>query len=410
MPAALSVTAGLMRQQNGGRKLSIAPWADSTLLHFNALNQARPKESRLGNSRKSADSLVKSEYSLSPATSFLSTIGPTIEAAISDSPFSSLESRLRAKIYNKLDTKTKLRLLRLDHTTHRLLLLGGHGIFGTVDLSPWKKELTNELLGYITNLLANADIHKLVLHGCWQVNDAGLVIVAQNIPAIEHLDLNSAWDITDTGIASVAANCKRILSLDLSNCRKISSAGMLMVLEAASTLQNVQLSYCKSLNDDMMLHKTWASLLKANFQRCTGIFDKGFAHWVTIQTTLSQPFAMLDLCLSDCTYLTDESIVAIASTCPSLQNLNLSFCCSLSEQSMAILAKQCRSLECLDASYCGNAITDYSLDLLSSLPRLKILSIRGCVQATVSGLESFPSDTNINFSQCRGIPSDYKRV
>ncbi|KAJ3027550.1 hypothetical protein HDV00_011030 [Rhizophlyctis rosea] len=155
----------------------------------------------------------------------------------------------------------------------------------------------------------------------------------------------------------------------------------------------------------------------------------------------SRGFAMTELILSDCSFLTDATVASIAASCPNLTALSLSFCCALTEAFASPLATGCRWLKILDLSFCGAAVTDESIEILVTPPSpipgidvthyhsaiinlqprnptnstaqyslnqtLQRLSIRGCVQVTDEGIQILERWCKrlkmINVSQCRGV-------
>ncbi|KAJ3050976.1 hypothetical protein HK097_008053 [Rhizophlyctis rosea] len=165
------------------------------------------------------------------------------------------------------------------------------------------------------------------------------------------------------------------------------------------------------------------------------IFPSAIA--ITPQTLNPYGFAMTELVLSDCSFLTDATVASIAASCPALRTLSLSFCCALTEGFAGPLKEGCRFLRILDLSFCGGAVTDESLEVLCSPPSLapgvdgygfpvvgggnqpqrpslnqtlRRLSIRGCVQVTDEGiavLEKWCKGLRmINVSQCKGVTVD----
>jgi F-box and leucine-rich repeat protein 7 len=174
-------------------------------------------------------------------------------------------------------------------------------------------------------------------------------------------------------------------------------------MSAAPHLEVVQLSYCKSFTDSALNHPIWSTLKSLNFQRCTGITDSGFQYW----DQMIVPFALKEAILSDCSFLTDSAIGCIAKRSPLLTVLNLSFCCSLTSSFIHPLLDYCYNMECLDLSFCGGAVNDDCLKLIAQgFQKLDRLSIRGCVQVTMTGIEylkSLPSLKIINVSQCKNV-------
>ncbi|KAH6570310.1 hypothetical protein BASA60_007799 [Batrachochytrium salamandrivorans] len=137
--------------------------------------------------------------------------------------------------------------------------------------------------------------------------------------------------------------------------------------------------------------------------------------YTEVPESLSNPirlaFMLEELNLSDCSFLTDQTIAVLSACCPRLERLCLSFCCSLTEKYAEILAKGCWDIHTLDVSYCGGAVTDASLSTLAhSLSYLEQLSIRGCVQVTDAGVDALLHESTrlaaLNLSQCKSISQE----
>ncbi|KAH3687918.1 hypothetical protein WICPIJ_001074 [Wickerhamomyces pijperi] len=169
-------------------------------------------------------------------------------------------------------------------------------------------------------------------------------------------------------------------------------------------IKRLNLGYCKHLTDRTMYHIAMHAsdtLESLDLTRCISITDVGFAYWAY------QPFPRLTrLKLSDCTFLTDKTIIAVASTACNLQVLDLSFCCALTDVSVEVLCLGCPQLRSLDLSFCGSAVSDSTLLALSiHLRNLEKLVIKGCIRVTRAGIDALLSSSkalkHLDVSQCR---------
>ena len=139
--------------------------------------------------------------------------------------------------------------------------------------------------------------------------------------------------------------------------------------------------------------------------RCTTITDHGFSFW-----NFRSFHNLRHLCLADCTFLTDKSIISIASAANNLHSLVLSFCCALTDVSVEVLAVGCPRLQKLDLAYCGSAVSDASLSTAAlHLTELETLSVRGCVRVTNMGIDNILRVAGqrklrfLDITQCRNI-------
>ncbi|KAF8936886.1 hypothetical protein BGZ58_003570 [Dissophora ornata] len=209
-------------------------------------------------------------------------------------------------------------------------------------------------------------------------------------------------------------------------------------------LARLNLSYCKNLTDRSFIHLSLygsKQLEYLNLQRCTTITSEAFiALDLDSKQTVHEDYVidsngqgisvhegyspLLEPCfprlrelhLSDCTYLTDDAIVALAPNMPRLEVLSLSFCCALTDIAVEALCESCLFLKKLDLSFCGSAVSDASLYQLARFDALEPgrhsledLEIRGCVRVTERGvrevLKGCANLKRLNISNCSGIGS-----
>ncbi|SCV04883.1 LANO_0G13520g1_1 [Lachancea nothofagi CBS 11611] len=348
----------------------------------------------------------------------------------------------------------ELMKLRLVCRRWRQLLYVAPGLFDTLDLTPWSNSIDDKSLTEITNFVGSRP--KLIdLSNCFHVTDEGFSYMINEIGIegqLRVIKMKSCWEISAMAIMDIGAPFigSLIEEIDLTNCRKVKDDVIQRLLgtnDSRRTLvggpsnatadQNswaypldepiegmelfdvddsqhlsvgcpnlkvLTLRHCKSLTDSTLHHialYTRHILNSLDLTRCTGITDVGFSYWGY------QSFANLEkLVLSECIFLTDNSIRSIVSCAGRLRELYLSFCCSLTDGALEILCLGCPNLEVLDLSFCGRAVSDVSLLGLSMhLRKLRRIILKGCLRVTRSGLDSllggFTSLTYIDISQCK---------
>ncbi|KAJ3091252.1 hypothetical protein HK100_007221, partial [Physocladia obscura] len=419
IPSMNSYVSSLALLHTSKRRASVAVWSDDRLMQMaqNATEKGTPKSSTatvpgrgtstLSNTKTDPinyDSDSKSEISLVYQPSL------TDEKPILN-PFSNY---ITATIFSHFDFKTLMRLRILSHSVLSFLEDSHlHVLLESVDLSPWHKKIDDSLLYNILQFSGH-NIRALNLRNCWQLTDKGLAHIAAHAPRLQYINLSSVWDVTDSGVAALAKLTTSLHSIDLSNCRKLTDSAVQAVLAFSPELAAIQLSYCKNLTDVVMDHPTWTGVRSVNMQRCTAISDAGFAMWAA----KSLKFALKELVLSDCSFLTDAAVANIAACCGELEVLSLSFCCALTEACFGSLTPAdcgiggggggCGELRVLDVSFCGGAVTDgVLLALARGLKKLERLSVRGCVQVTDVGVNHLKDYARllkvVNLTQCRNI-------
>ncbi|KAJ3108550.1 hypothetical protein HDU97_000832 [Phlyctochytrium planicorne] len=381
------------KKQTLRRRASVAVWSDDRLLKI--AQSISAKDSSLQPSK------VRVSSTLAQDTRNRDDVAGDTDSELIPG-FGRLTREIFARIVKRLDFKCLWRLRALNKAISQLLLDSDLELANSVDLSPWHKKIDDDVVRNVMDFCGKS-IRVLNLRNCWQVTDKGIQEIANYGSGLERIILASVWDITDNGLAGLAEGVTNLRFIDLSNCRKLTDNGILSILSNAPTIVNMQMSYCKNLSDTAMNHTTWASLRAINMQRCTGITDAGFGEW----EKLGRPFDLRELVLSDCSFLSDVAVASIARCCPNLEILNLSFCCALTESFVGPLVEGCPQIRIFDLSFCGAAVTDSSLNLITTgLCNLERLSIRGCVQVTEAGLQYLKSAKLlkvINFSQCRNL-------
>ncbi len=386
------------------RRASVAVWTDAKLLDFakSIVGQVPAKESRFA--------AMASNVSLNSIPP-LSVGNLVLDVHMNGATLNALDANLVAKVFRYFDLDTLNNTRRVSKFFSAVAKDKDHNLYSLVNLTPFSKKINNENLERLL-MFIGSNIHRLILKNCWSVTDRGLFSISQYCPILVHLDLSSAWDITDAGLLKISEVAQYLEAINLSNCRKITDQGVSAILQKAPGMLKIQVSYCKNLTGNVMAHPVWSSMKEINFQRATGIRDDGFLSWKSLCVTSSiSYFALEDLNLSDCSFLTDASIQVLGSKCPQLKRLCLSFCCSLTEKFATFLVEGCPFIQILDSSYCGGAVTDAAVKVIAQgLPRMHSLGVRCCVLLTDQGMEDLATHAlslhTLNFTQCKNVSSN----
>ncbi|KAJ3381269.1 hypothetical protein HDU84_005234, partial [Entophlyctis sp. JEL0112] len=344
------------------RRASVAVWSDDRLMQM-AQNAAERASSK--SKPSSAISFIRNSVEISSDDIEDSASSDFCVSSVEGSEISALApfpNFITRMIFGYFNVKELYRLRRISCTIAVFLQDVDNKFFETLDLSPWHKIVNDNLLQTVLSFCGHC-IKKLSLRNCWHVTDKGIGHISKLVPLLEEANFASVWEITDTGIATLTRIATHLHSLDLSNCRKLTDSAILAILTFIPRLNSIHLSYCKNLSDASMEHETWSIVRSINMQRCTALSDAGFAFWEAAART----FALSELILADCSFLTDAAVNSIASVCPALELLSLSFCCALTEDCIPTLAAGCRSLRVLDLSFCGSAVSDNAMLALAGL-------------------------------------------
>lgn len=327
-----------------------------------------------------------------------------------------------------------------------------------LDLARYNRCLTDEIiLKHICPFVGQRP-RTIDISNCFHLTDEGFTTLADKCgQKVTCWKMKSVWDVTATAILEMSAKARGLLKVDLSNCRKVSDTLLARLVGwvvpehppsqqtisrnssmrgrpilrtkmsdtngatppmpppgtiiGCPSLSHLTLSYCKHVTDRTMHHLAQHAagrLESLDLTRCTTITDMGFGYWG--QTSQNARFTKLrKLILADCTYLSDQAIISLATAAgTALRHLDLSFCCALSDTSTEVIALGCTNLESLDMSFCGSAISDASLRSMGNhLTNMRHLAVRGCVRVTGVGVDAVVDGCKMlntfDVSQCKNL-------
>eukprot|EP00937_MAST-01D_sp_MAST-1D-sp2_P003763 g3763.t1 len=149
-----------------------------------------------------------------------------------------------------------------------------------------------------------ARLKKLYCYGCEGITDSGVKKLATGCPRLEILELGKCTAITDNALGSIARlPCLAQLKLlHVSDCNHITGNGVQRIAEGCQKMGHTcKLCYVR---------------------------------------------------LSGCTQVTDESVAALAQSCPGLKQIRLNRCKLVGYKSMAAFAESCQVLEVLEVEHC----------------------------------------------------------
>jgi CRP-like cAMP-binding protein len=413
--------------------------SETSSIYSSISSVSKEKESSIYNDKQNMDSNIYTGL-LDNANSFLKKkISKMSEIKkVEEQPYlGPLPIDLMKKCISFLDFKNQFRIRRISKIFNIIITNGNSSditdpkwidydlnppLSTTIDLSTFPKLINDNVLKTILSACGDGIIEDLSLHRCWGVTDVGCKAIEDIGSEIRNLNLLGCWDITDNGLISLSSNLPNLEFIDLSNCRKITNLGIITLLQNCPKLSKISLSYCKNLSSDLFANSLiWRKVTQLNLQRCTGIFDAGFAFWKDQlnkekdDSSIPDSFHLKKLNLSDCSFLTDAAINSIADSCIELEEISLSFCCALTDECILNLLKKCKELKILDLNYCGLAVTDEICDVIANeCKNLNALGFRGCVQITDEGIKTLINSKSklkkINCSQCSNITNESKKL
>lgn len=229
------------------------------------------------------------------------------------------------------------------------------------------------------------------------------------------LNLKQNTGISEEGFIHIASTCPMLSSLYLDCCGRMTNDALEIISQQCSLLKRARLNGCFLITD-----ATWANFIsnhnfleyfEASCSANVGV--KTLTAFQNNSSTLSQTLERLSLSccvsltdsllsclhsftklthltLSECHLLTDIGLVSLLeSVGKELVELDISDLPHITEVTIAAIAINCPKLTSLSAANCAQAITDKSIDMLSSkCTQLQKVNFKQCIQLTDTGVIS----------------------
>ena len=325
---------------------------------------------------------------------------------IPDSPFAGTLPRSILSLVFQWISLPEAARLRIVHSTWNTLILTMP--LPVLSLTDKSRVVDDRLLTQIALFVGHRPRVIDISHCSHLTDSAFTTLTAYCAASVTSISLASCWNISPPALIDMAVKATNLRAINLSNCRKLNDHALFKIINTAYKLEELDIGYCKHISDRSMhciaLHAS-PRLKVLRLARCTSITDIGFGYWSYAPTGFPR---LTTLVLRDCTFLSDNSIVALTNSCTALEHLNLSFCCALSDTSVEVLSLGLPNLKSLDLGFCGSAVSDSSLQSVSHhLQSLRHLSVRGCVRVTQIGvsaiLNSIHTLRTLDVTQCRNL-------
>ncbi|XP_011622781.1 F-box protein At3g58530 isoform X5 [Amborella trichopoda] len=266
----------------------------------------------------------------------------------------------------------------------------------------WNKEIVPRVLQLVSQrqrlglrdlctllLLSPSCYHALLSHHhLWEVldlhemNNAGeRLLAALSLPRYQHvkyLNLEFAQDIEDKHVMQLKGKSLMDLrSLNLNGCQKISDDGIEAVTAACPNIRIFSIYWnvrCIKLTDNglQQILLYCPMIMSLNLYALSSLTDNAY-QMISFLTNLR----FLDLCGAQ--NLSDQGLSSIAK-CKNLVSLNLTWCVNVTDVGVLALASTCTSLEYLSL-FGITGVTDKSLEALSRScsATLSTLDVNGCI-------------------------------
>jgi len=225
------------------------------------------------------------------------------------------------------------------------------------------------------------DLQVLVLDGCQEIDDDGLLAVGQRCPHLRCFSLYWNVKVTDKGLCRVlkAQRGHHLKSLNFSGCKYLTDETVQRILTKAPELEELDLTRCPQVTEGgiQLVFECLDKLRVLRLYAMAQLNPNGFS-------SLHKLLHLEELDLCGCR-IEDAAFVSFVEACtPSrLHTLNLTWCPALTDLSLRALTSCCPRLEWL--SLFGNLnMTEAAIEDMAIAPcsrTLRWLDIRGMTGA-----------------------------
>ncbi|KAG9456175.1 hypothetical protein H6P81_000683 [Aristolochia fimbriata] len=252
-----------------------------------------------------------------------------------------------------------------------------------ITYSGWMSRLGKQLDDQGLLVLANhcTSLVDLSLSFCTFITDCGLGHLA-SCKHLRALKLNFTPRITGCGILSLAVGCKKLATLHLIRCLNVSSVEWLEYLGKVETLKDLAIMKCRAIGEGDLarLGSGWRKLEKLLFEVDVNYRYMKVHNLLAVDRWQRQTIpceSMKELSLMNCIISPGRGLSCVLGNCEKLEKLHLEMCIGVRDCDMISLAQKSRNLKSLSL----RITSDMSLSALMDNPiRLTDESLKAIAQ------------------------------
>jgi len=253
-------------------------------------------------------------------------------------------------------------------------------------ISPISRLPAELMIAVFAKLSSPADLKNCMLVSKdWSRNSVGL---------LWHRPSTNKWANVKSVISTIrtAASffdyCSLIKRLNLSALGPEVSDGTLGPLSVCKRVERLTLTNCTKLTDLSLVSmlENNRSLLALDVTSVDSITDQ------TMYALAKNAIRLQGLNITNCKKISDESLEAVAKSCRHLKRLKLNGCSQLTDRSIIAFAMHCRYILEIDLHDCKNLADESITTLITEGPQLRELRLAHCWRITDQAFLRLPSD------------------
>ncbi|XP_073008897.1 F-box/LRR-repeat protein 3 isoform X2 [Typha latifolia] len=264
-------------------------------------------------------------------------------------------------------------------------------------------KVTNESLRSISSLEKLEDLYMV---GCSFVDDEGLQLLSNGSKSLQCIDVSRCDNVSSRGLTSLVEGNQCLQKINAGDCFPDLESSFLSKLSCVkNTLTVLKLDgFQVSSSSLRVIGGSCKNLVEIGLSKCTGVTDESISELVAICVDLRT------VDLTCCHHLTDNALYSIAdnslkflSACSELTTLKLGLCSDISDNGLAHIGSNCGELLELDLYRCGRVTDEGLAAIASGCKRLRRLNLCYCTQITDNGLNNLSCLEELSDIELRGL-------
>ncbi|XP_073008896.1 F-box/LRR-repeat protein 3 isoform X1 [Typha latifolia] len=244
-------------------------------------------------------------------------------------------------------------------------------------------KVTNESLRSISSLEKLEDLYMV---GCSFVDDEGLQLLSNGSKSLQCIDVSRCDNVSSRGLTSLVEGNQCLQKINAGDCFPDLESSFLSKLSCVkNTLTVLKLDgFQVSSSSLRVIGGSCKNLVEIGLSKCTGVTDESISELVAICVDLRT------VDLTCCHHLTDNALYSIADNCKRVESLLLESCSLITEKGLERIATCCSNLKEIDLTDCG--VNDTALKFLSACSELTTLKLGLCSDISDNGLAHIGSN------------------
>ncbi|KAL0235951.1 hypothetical protein GEMRC1_002533 [Eukaryota sp. GEM-RC1] len=272
-----------------------------------------------------------------------------------------------------------------------------------LDLS-YCTRVTDAALELIANYESLRDLQCLLLRGCINLTDVGIICISQNCNDIRYADFRGISSLTDHSVTHLCRGCPQLRKCLLTDCTKISSGGIHDIGTICEFLKYLDISGLVNVSDDALtkLVTSTPDLSTLYVGKCSGLTTTSLIDAARSCKNLK------NVDFGEIPELDDTVIFELSINCPFLSSLDLYGCTNITDESLIELTKsKITNLKHFSIGPCGAVTSKPLIEFIEKFIQLQSLIVSGCSKISdsvvLTALKKLEDLRHFRFGRCSRI-------